>query len=84
MSFGPHNCPAYGGVLKRLESCIEGHTHLHYFSLGKSEVAAVTEEDHVAFCKWLKCYENPNMNTARDNNGRTIWYKVRPRTQLII
>ncbi|CAI7996348.1 Endonuclease 8-like 1 [Geodia barretti] len=45
-------------------------------TLGKSETAVVTEEDYRAFCQWLKCYENPAMNTAKDHNGRTIWFKV--------
>jgi endonuclease VIII-like 1 len=44
-------------------------------TLGKSETAVVTEEDYRAFCQWLKCYENPAMNTAKDHNGRTIWFK---------
>ena len=49
---------------------------IDFGSLGKSESAPATEQDYLAFCKWLKCYENPDMNTARDHNRRTIWFKV--------
>ena len=45
-------------------------------SLGREERMVITEDDYRVFCQWLRCYENPEMNTARDHNGRTIWFKV--------
>ena len=37
---------------------------------------ALSQEDYVAFCQWLQCYENPGMKNMKDHNGRTIWFKV--------
>lgn len=32
--------------------------------------------DHDAFSRWLQCYMQPGMNSAKDHQGRRIWYQV--------
>lgn len=67
------------GVVKKDNSDFLELCHLvplevvHLEGKGLHPEAEVGEESS-AFTRWLRCYYQPGMKTAKDSNGRTIWF----------
>ena len=62
-----------------LKPCIMHACKLNYACRSPSLVLSdgnTSKWDHEAFSRWLQCYMQPGMNSAKDHQGRRIWYQV--------
>ncbi len=56
--------------------CIRSVSFYAAVGFGIGLGSALTEDHYRQFMGWLRCYENPDMRNLRDQNNRTIWFKV--------